>query len=273
MPKHEPSANTLAGVTTRWQGESISLYMNASAPRDIRGTSWLITGGGRGLGRAVALLAASKGAKVLIVARTRAETDEVVATIRADGGTAHAIVADVGRKDQTYAIAGQAAALVGPIDVLVHGAATLGPRPLVTVLETPCEDLEHALLVNVVGPHRLTKAVVPSMLLRQTGVVLHVSSDAASEAYPAWGAYGASKAAFELLARTLAVEAEGTGIRSVIVDPGEMDTKMHADALPDADRTLLAQPAAVARKLIAVALDAALGANGARVVLQNVRES
>jgi NAD(P)-dependent dehydrogenase (short-subunit alcohol dehydrogenase family) len=240
---------------------------------EIRGTSWLITGGGRGLGRAVALLAASRGAKVVVVARGAAETGEVVARIRADGGTAHAIVADVGQKDQTYAIAGQAAALVGPIDVLVHGAATLGPEALTGVLETACEDLERALLVNVVGPHRLTKAIVPSMLLRQTGVVLHVSSDAASEAYPTWGAYGASKAAFELLARTLAAEVEGSGVRSVVVDPGEMDTKMHADALPDADRALLQEPAVVATKLLRIARDPALGPNGARVVLANVRES
>jgi NAD(P)-dependent dehydrogenase (short-subunit alcohol dehydrogenase family) len=247
--------------------------MNTNAQKDIRGTRWLITGGGRGLGRAVALLAASRGAKVVIVARTRAETEEVVARVVAEGGTAHALVADIAEKDQTYAISGQAAALIGPIDVLVHGAATLGPRPLATVLETPCEDLERALLVNVVGPHRLTRAVVPSMLLRKSGVVLHVSSDAASEAYPTWGAYGASKAAFELLARTLAGEVEGTGVRSVIVDPGEMDTTMHADALPDADRALLAQPAVVAKKVVRVVLDAALGGNGARVVLATMGES
>ena len=247
--------------------------MNTNTQKDIRGTRWLITGGGRGLGRAVALLAASMGAKVVIVARTRAETDEVVGRVRAEGGTAHAIVADIADKDQTYAISGQAAALAGPIDVLVHGAATLGPRPLATVLETPCEDLERALLVNVVGPHRLTRAVVPSMLLRESGVVLHVSSDAALSAYPTWGAYGASKAAFELLARTLAAEVEGTGVRSVIVDPGEMDTTMHADALPDADRALLAQPAVVARKLVRVVLDAALGGNGARVALATLGES
>lgn len=247
--------------------------MNTNTQKDIRGTRWLITGGGRGLGRAVALLAASMGAKVVIVARTRAETDEVVGRVRAEGGTAHAIVADIAHKDQTYAISGQAAALVGPIDVLVHGAATLGPRPLATVLETPCEDLERALLVNVVGPHRLTRAVVPSMLLRESGVVLHVSSDAALSAYPTWGAYGASKAAFELLARTLAAEVEGTGVRSVIVDPGEMDTTMHADALPDADRALLAQPAVVARKLVRVVLDAALAGNGARVALATLGES
>jgi NAD(P)-dependent dehydrogenase (short-subunit alcohol dehydrogenase family) len=237
---------------------------------DISGTRWLITGGGRGLGRAVAIGAARKGAKVVVVARSRVETDEVVAAIRREGGVAFALVADVGDKERTYAIAGEAAALVGPIDVLVHAAGTLGPVPLVPVLETACEDLERAFVVNVVGPHRLTKAIVPSMLLRGRGVVVHVSSDAASAAYPTWGAYGASKAAFEVLGRTLAGEVEGSGLRSVVVDPGEMDTRMHADALPDADRATLARPDDVAAKLLAVALDPRLGPNGSRVVLAHV---
>ena len=237
---------------------------------DISGSSWLITGGGRGLGRAVALAAASAGARVVVVARTASETQEVVGAILAEGGTAFAIAADVADKDRTHAIAGEAAALVGPIDVLVHAASTLGPVPLVPVLDTACEDLERALLVNVIGAHRLTKAVAPSMLLRRRGVVVHVSSDAATEAYPTWGAYGASKAAFEVLARTLAGETEGSGLRSIVVDPGEMDTKMHADAIPDADRAALARPGEVAKKLLAVVRDEALAPSGARVVLANV---
>jgi NAD(P)-dependent dehydrogenase (short-subunit alcohol dehydrogenase family) len=97
-----------------------------------------------------------------------------------------------------------------------------------------------------------------------------VTSDAASEAYPTWGAYGASKAAFELLARTLAAEVQESGLRSVVVDPGEMDTKMHADALPDADRAALARPEVVAQRLLTVVADARLGANGSRVVLAHV---
>jgi NAD(P)-dependent dehydrogenase (short-subunit alcohol dehydrogenase family) len=237
---------------------------------DIARSHWLITGGGRGLGREVARLAAKRGAKVVVVARTRAETDEVVRTIHDDGGVAFAVVGDIGDKDRTYAIAGEAAALIGPIDVLVHAAGTLGPVPLVPVLDTACEDLERALVVNVLGPHRLTRAVVPSMLLRKEGVVVHVSSDAATEAYPTWGAYGASKAAFEVMARTLAGEVSDSAVRSVIVDPGEMDTRMHADALPDADRATLARPVDVARQLLAVVANAAVGANGSRVVLARV---
>ena len=74
------------------------------------------------------------------------------------------------------------------------------------------------------------------MVLRGSGTIVNVTSDAATEAYPGWGAYGASKAALEQLARIWAAELEGTGVRVLTVDPGEMDTVMHAQAVPDADR-------------------------------------
>jgi NAD(P)-dependent dehydrogenase (short-subunit alcohol dehydrogenase family) len=78
-----------------------------------------------------------------------------------------------------------------------------------------------------------------------------VTSDAATTPYPGWGAYGASKAALEQLGRIWAAELEGCGVRFLTVDPGEMDTVMHAEAMPDADRTQLADPARVAEKIMA----------------------
>jgi len=87
------------------------------------------------------------------------------------------------------------------------------------------------------------------MLLRGGGLVVHVTSDAGREAYPLWGAYGVSKAAFDHLARIWAAELRGTGVRFLTVDPGEMDTRMHAEAMPDADRSALADPSAVAVRI------------------------
>src|SRR6185369_17167166 len=117
-----------------------------------------------------------------------------------------------------------------------NNASTLGPVPLRLLLDTDCEDLEQALAVNLVGPFRLTKVVLGQMVLRGRGLVVNVTSDAALEAYPRWGAYGASKAALEQLGRVWAAELQETGVRVLAVDPGEMDTRMHADAIPDADR-------------------------------------
>jgi NAD(P)-dependent dehydrogenase (short-subunit alcohol dehydrogenase family) len=229
---------------------------------DPKDTSALITGASRGLGRALARELAARGARVVLVAREQEALDEVVGEIRLAGGEAHAFAADVSDKEAAYAIAGAAAALVGPVDLLIHNASTLGPVPLRLLLDTPCEDLERAFAVNVVGPFRITKAIAGSMALRRRGTVVHISSDAAVAAYPTWGAYGASKAAADHLARILAAELEAEGVRVVSFDPGEMDTRMHADAMPDADRSGLRDPAEVARGIV----DALGGAkSGARL--------
>src|SRR5262252_576596 len=235
----------------------------------VAGKNVLITGGSRGLGRALGLALGRAGARLVLVARHADVLDEVVAAIRAAGGEAHAVVADVADKDATTAIAGQAAARVGPIDILVNNASTLGPVPLRLLLDTDCEDLERALAVNLVGPFRLTKAIAGSMVLRGGGAIVNITSDAATEAYPRWGAYGASKAALEQLGRVWAAELAGTGVRVVNVDPGEMDTRMHADAIPDADRATLADPARVAAEIVAL-LQAEPGpAAGARVAIRS----
>jgi len=217
---------------------------------DLKGTAALVTGGSRGLGAALGRKLAAAGARVVLVARHQHPLEEVVADIRAAGGEAHAIVADVADKEATHAIAGQAAALVGPIDLLINNASTLGPVPLRLLLDTDCEDLEQALAVNLVGPFRLTKVVLGSMVLRGRGLVVNVTSDAAVEPYPRWGAYGASKAALEQLTRVWAAELAGTGVRVLTVDPGEMNTLMHAQAIPEADPATLADPTLVAVRIL-----------------------
>src|SRR5262245_10077067 len=212
----------------------------------LEGRSVLITGGSRGLGAALGGELARRGARVVLVARGEAALEEAARRIRDAGGEAHALVADVGSKESVYPLVGAAAALVGPLDVVVHNASTLGPTPLRELSETECEDFTRVLETNVVGPLRLTKAVLGSMVLRRQGVVVGISSDAAVEAYPCWGAYGVSKAALDHLLRTWAAELRDSGVRFLSVDPGEMDTAMHAEAMPDADRSMLRKPEEVA---------------------------
>jgi NAD(P)-dependent dehydrogenase (short-subunit alcohol dehydrogenase family) len=233
---------------------------------NIRDTSSLVTGASRGLGRALAARLAQAGSRVVLVAREVEPLERAAAEIRAAGGTAHAVAADIGDKDAIYPLAGQAAALVGPIDILVNNASTLGPTPLRLLLDTECEDLERALAVNLVGPFRLSKVVAGSMALRRRGVVVNLSSDAAVEPYPTWGAYAASKAALDHLGRVWAAELAEHGVRVLAVDPGEMDTRMHADAIPDAARSTLADPDDIARRIVAM-IDAEQRApSGARLV-------
>jgi NAD(P)-dependent dehydrogenase (short-subunit alcohol dehydrogenase family) len=231
---------------------------------EVRGRGILVTGASRGLGATLARELARKGARLALVARDEAALQRVVRSIEVEGGEAHAIAADVGAKEDVYAVAGTAAALVGDVDVVIQNASTLGRVPLLLLADTACEDLEQVLAVNLVGPFRLSKALVGPMLLRGRGLVVHLSSDAAVAAYARWGAYGSSKAALDHLARIWAAELDGTGVRFLGVDPGEMDTAMHAEAMPDADRTALARPETVARKIAQMIADDSIP-NGARL--------
>lgn len=225
----------------------------------------VVTGASRGLGRALAESLAAKGARVALVARQLGPLEDVVAGIRAKGGNAHAIAADIADKDAIHRIAGQAHGLVGEIGIAIHNASTLGPTPLRLLLDTECEDLAAVLETNLVGPFRLTKVLAGAMAIRGAGTIVHLSSDAAIEPYPTWGAYGISKAAQDQLSRILAAELAGTGVRILSVDPGEMDTVMHAAAMPDADRASLQRPGDVAARIIQMIEDDTRAPSGARL--------
>jgi NAD(P)-dependent dehydrogenase (short-subunit alcohol dehydrogenase family) len=180
--------------------------------------------------------------------------EAAVRQVRAAGGDAEAIVADVADKLAIHRIFGIAAATLGDIDVLVNNASTLGPTPLRPLLDSECEDLGAVLETNLLAAFRLSKVALGSMLLRDRGVIVNISSDAAVEAYADWGLYGVSKAALLQLTRIWAAELAGTQVRVLSVDPGEMDTQMHAAALPDADRSTLADPNLVGRRIAAMIL-------------------
>jgi NAD(P)-dependent dehydrogenase (short-subunit alcohol dehydrogenase family) len=231
----------------------------------IKDVGVLVTGASRGLGASLARELALAGAKVAMVARSSEPLERVAEEIRAAGGVAHAIAADVGDKESTYRIAGIAAALVGPVEILVNNASLLGRVPLVPLLDTECEDLSRVLEVNLVGPFRLAKALLGSMAVRGRGMLVDITSDASVAAYSTWGAYGVSKAALDHLGRIWAAELEGTGVRVLTVDPGEMNTAMHADAIPEADPATLADPAEVARRIVQMIAGAESIATGARL--------
>ena len=239
---------------------------------DLRGKAALVTGASRGLGRALSEGLARAGARVVMVARTEPELTRAAEAIAREGGEVHALVADVSDKRAVYPLAGSAAALVGPIDLLVHNASTLGPTPLRLLLDTECEDLQRVLETNLVGPFRLSRAIAGSMALRKSGTIVHVSSDASVNAYERWGAYSVSKAALDHLSRLWAVELAERGVRVLSVDPGEMDTQMHRRALPEADPATLASPEHVAGRIIELLADPSV-ASGARIEAQSWRAS
>jgi NAD(P)-dependent dehydrogenase (short-subunit alcohol dehydrogenase family) len=232
----------------------------------------LVTGGSHGLGRALAEALAQRGVRVIIAARELEALEFHASALRQRGLTVHAVQADLADKTAIHPLAAQAAALVGPIDVLINNASTLGPNPLAALADTECEDFEQALAVNLVGPFRLTKSVLGSMLVRQRGLIVNISSDAAVQAYPSWGAYGASKAALDHLTRTWANELpETSGVRMISVDPGEMDTRMHRAALPDVDPAELAAPREVAEHILNMIATPSRAPHGARLEVSTWR--
>lgn len=240
------------------------LFSEEEKRMELTLTTALVTGAGRGLGRALAIDLAGRGIDVVLVARTRTQLEATAIAVRAAGAHAHVIVDDVGDPDAAVRIAGQARALAGQIDLLIHNASELGPTPLPPLMDLDPEALQRVFAVNVFGPFALTRALAGAMVLGPGGVVVTISSDAAAEAYPGWGAYGASKAALDHLTRTFAAELGESGVRLFSVDPGEMNTTMHADAVPDADPETLADPTDVAHRIVRMIVEPTLAPAGTR---------
>jgi NAD(P)-dependent dehydrogenase (short-subunit alcohol dehydrogenase family) len=208
-----------------------------------------ITGGTSGLGLALVREFKARGCLVAFVARDAAR----VAAIAKQTG-AYGITGDIGRKEDIHPVALQIAGMLGGLDVLVNNASSLGPTPLRYLGDTDCEELDLALATNLLGPFRLTKALLGALTAsaregRGGAVVLNVSSDAAINAYPGWGAYGVSKAALHQLSRIWQEELAAQNVRFLSLDPGDMDTPLHAVAVPEADPATLKRPADAAREL------------------------
>ena len=216
---------------------------------DLNGLRVAVTGGTSGLGLALVRRLAARGARIAFVAR---HVPAIEWTARETG--AFGIVGDVGRKEDIYPIALQIAGSLGGLDVLVNNASSLGPTPLALLADTECEELEQALAVNLLGPFRLTKALFGALAASARegcgALVMNISSDAAINAYAGWGAYGASKAALRHLTAVWDEEVKAHGVHFLSIDPGDMDTPLHASAVPDADPSTLKRPEDSAAEIV-----------------------
>ena len=188
----------------------------------------IVTGAGRGIGRATAALLAREGADVACVARTESELAEAAADVRAAGRRAVQIRADIGDPDAAALIAARAQAALGDVDIVVNNAATVTPIGPAAAVDP--DQWARALAVNVVGPMRLTRALLDGMVKRGWGRIVNVSSGiaAAPGSMVGMNAYAASKAALEAHTLNLAAELAGTGVTVNILRPGMVDTAMPA---------------------------------------------
>lgn len=190
----------------------------------------LITGASRGLGRALAQQFHDQ--QLALVARHPFQGPDGALVIQADVG------------QEAERIVKETLDRFGRIDILINNASSLGPTPMPQLQHLRWQELADVLHTNVLAPLHLAQLALPHLK-----AVINITSDAGVEAYPGWGAYGMSKAALEHQTRTLAEE--NPLIAFVAVDPGDMDTEMHRQAVPDADPESLQQPESVAAKLAA----------------------
>lgn len=187
----------------------------------------LVTGAGRGIGRAIALAFAAEGAKLALTARTVNELDEVVASIRSAGGTAVAMPADLSSSTVPRQLIADVEKSLGPVEILVNNAgigSSAGPSPVVDFDDA---FWEQTLNVNLTAPYLLSKAVLPGMLAKKWGRIIMIASINGKIGALHGAAYAASKHGLLGFTRTLAMEVASQGITVNAICPGPVHTVMN----------------------------------------------
>jgi len=188
----------------------------------------IVTGASRGLGEVLARVLAERGYDLVIGARNPGPLHDVAESIRQTGANVVPVAGDVTDASVRARLVGAAREL-GGLDLLVNNASELGG--IGPLMAFDVQRFGRVFPVNAGAPIALIQGAVP-LLAERRGLIVNITSDAAHGAYPGWGPYGASKAALELLTLTLANELRERGVSAVLVDPGDMRTRMYQDAFP-----------------------------------------
>ncbi|NND89393.1 MAG: SDR family oxidoreductase [Granulosicoccus sp.] len=191
---------------------------------ELTGKSVLITGASRGIGAAAARQMAGEGMKVVLAARSLAACEQFAAEIRENGGQALAVACDVSRyADLDNAVQSTIAAF-GSLDVLVNNAGTIDP--ISRLAESDPDEWDKVVDINLKGVYHGIRAVLPGMLAQGSGVIINISSGAASNALEGWSHYCATKAGVLALTRCVHKEYADQGIRCIGLSPGTVATDM-----------------------------------------------
>jgi len=211
--------------------------------RKLNDTVALVTGAGRGIGRAICLALARGGAHVVAAARTANEIAAVADEIARGGGRAVPIPVDIAKEDEVIALFAKIRRSFGRLDVLVNnaGIGVYGP-----VVEFSAADCERIMAVNVTGTLLCCREAMKLMIPRRSGYIINISSVVGFKGYPNQAAYAAAKHGVMGLTKSLAVEAQEYGIRVSAVLPGGVDTEMIRRSRPDLDPSALMQPEDIA---------------------------
>ena len=191
----------------------------------------LITGASRGLGLVIARVLARRGYGLVIGGRDREALAAAAGELSRHAPSVLSVAGDITETAVRAALI-DAAGQLGGLNVLVNNASELGGIGPLSTFDVP--RFGRLFPVNVGAPMVLVQLALPLLSARR-GLIVNITSDAATAAYPGWGAYGATKAALELLTRTLATELGELGVSAMLVDPGDMRTRMHQEAFPGED--------------------------------------
>ncbi len=193
----------------------------------------LVTGAGRGLGKVLATFLAGQGHDLVITARTDTELEEVARSLRSTEAKVAGFpgnITDPGHRTRLL----QETSAMGGVSLLVNNASDLGETPRPELAQASLDLFRTTLETNLVAPLALIQEALPQ-LERTRGLIVNITSDASQAGYERWGIYGSSKAALDLVSKTLAVELKPQGISVVSVDPGDMRTQMHQEAYLNED--------------------------------------
>lgn len=227
-----------------------------SASRALAGKVALVTGGGRGIGRATALALARRGADIAVCARTQHEIEVVAAEIEGEGSRALAVVADIAVEDEIAAVVDRVRSALGPVDILVNNAGTIAFAP---IAETRTETWDRLMAVNLRATFLFCRAVWPEMVARGGGTIVNVASTAGHRGYPRQGAYVASKHGVVGLSKVLAIEGQAHGVRVHVVSPGGVDTALTREWRDDVDFEEFIEPDQVAEVIAFLACQGGQG--------------
>jgi NAD(P)-dependent dehydrogenase (short-subunit alcohol dehydrogenase family) len=214
--------------------------MASESAKLLTGKTALVTGGSRGIGRAIAEAYARQGAKVFICARDENKLRAAIDEIRNSGGEIAGLAGDVGNQEHGERVVSATVERYGTIDILVNNASILGPRE--PIANYPVAAWDEVLRINLTGLFLMTRAVLPVMLAQKAGSIINVTSGVGRQGKARWGAYAVSKAGLEALTQVLAEEVSAHGIRVNSVNPAATRTAMRAQAYPDEDPLTLPAP-------------------------------
>ena len=234
--------------------------MASNDAKILSGKAALVTGGSRGIGRAIAEAYARQGAQVFICGRDEMNLRVAIDEMRKSGGEIEGLAGDVGKQEDVRRVANAAVERYGAIHILVNNASILGPRE--TIANYPETAWEEVLRVNLTGLFLMTRAVLPVMLAQKAGSIINVTSGVGRRGKARWGAYAVSKAGLEALTQVLAEEVGQDGIRVNSVNPAATRTAMRAQAYPAEDPLTLPTAEEILPIFVYLASDASVTVNG-----------